>query len=239
VIGADGAGSSVRRSLDIGFEGTSYEDRFLVLSIDFPLEDVIPGIAWVNYVSDPDEWLVLLKTPHIWRVLFPVAPSEVATAGTTPEMRRRLGRVAPEAADAPITDSAVYTVHQRVATTFLKERVLLAGDAAHVNSPIGGMGMNSGIADAFSAASAVAGAIELGGMEGLDDFAETRRSFAREYVQVATRRNTENLGLKDPATMKRRYDELRAIASDPERSLAYLAASCLISDRVPAQAETR
>ena len=71
VIAADGARSAVRRSLGVEFEGFTYAELFLIASTDFPFENTLTDIAYVNYIADPLEWLVLLRVPGLWRVLVP------------------------------------------------------------------------------------------------------------------------------------------------------------------------
>ena len=74
VLGADGANSQVRQTAGFSFEGMTYPERFLVASTTEDLESILPGISAVNYVFDPTEWLVLLRTPEHWRILFPTDP---------------------------------------------------------------------------------------------------------------------------------------------------------------------
>jgi 3-(3-hydroxy-phenyl)propionate hydroxylase len=74
VIGADGARSAVRRSLGVEFDGFTYPELFLIASTDFPFERTLTDIAYVNYIADPLEWLVLLRVPDLWRVLVPARP---------------------------------------------------------------------------------------------------------------------------------------------------------------------
>ncbi|MEV6968230.1 NAD(P)/FAD-dependent oxidoreductase [Hamadaea sp. NPDC051192] len=155
LIAADGAHSAVRRSLGVPFEGLTYPERFLVASTVEDLPAMLSGLAEVNYVFDPVEWSVLLRTPDHWRVLLPVAdevPDEAALAG----MDARLRLVADPGRPWRVAHASIYRVHQRVAATFRSGRVLLAGDAAHVNNPLGGLGMNSGIHDAVAYADALA-----------------------------------------------------------------------------------
>ena len=76
VIGADGASSAVRKSLGCTFDGMTYADRYLVVSTPYELSDHMPDLSYVNYVSDPDEWMVLLRTVDLWRALFPVSDDE-------------------------------------------------------------------------------------------------------------------------------------------------------------------
>ena len=71
VVAADGARSAVRRSLGVEFDGFTYAELFWIASTDFPFEQTLTDIAYVNYIADPNEWLVLLKVPGLWRVLVP------------------------------------------------------------------------------------------------------------------------------------------------------------------------
>jgi 3-(3-hydroxy-phenyl)propionate hydroxylase len=64
LIGADGAGSSVRKALGVPFEGHTYSERFLIVSTPVDMREQVPGIAEVNYVADPEEWLFILRTPE-------------------------------------------------------------------------------------------------------------------------------------------------------------------------------
>ena len=91
VVAADGAASAVRKSLGLGFDGMTYEDRYLVLSTPFEMADHLADLAYVNYISDPDEWLVLLRTRDLWRALFPVGDDETdAEALSNDSAQRRL-----------------------------------------------------------------------------------------------------------------------------------------------------
>lgn len=225
LIGADGASSAVRKSLDIEFEGVTYAERFLIASTPVDLSAQLPGIAEVNYVSDPREWLFILRTPDSWRVLWPVPP-EISTEDALSDaaVQEHLTGVAPYPGGYPVVDRQLYSVHQRVAATFRTGRVLLTGDAAHVNSPIGGVGLNSGIHDAVDLVRRLA---RLQAGEGdedreLDAFADRRRRVAIEYVQADTDRNTKRLKETDPERRRAGHDELRALAADPDAARAWL-----------------
>src|ERR1044071_4525103 len=151
VVAADGARSAVRRSLGVEFEGFTYPELFLIASTDFRFEDTLTDIAYVNYIADPNEWLVLLRVPGLWRVLVP-APENADRAQhlSDENLQQVLQRVVPRDVDYAIEHRSIYHVHQRVAKSFRTGRVLLAGDAAHINNPLGGMGMNGGMHDAFN-----------------------------------------------------------------------------------------
>lgn len=230
VVGADGASSAVRRSLGVEFEGMTYPERFLVVSTTEDLEAALPGIADVNYVFDPEEWLVLLRTPEHWRILFPTdpdTPDEVETA--TERVRERLRGVADLGRDWQLLHSSLYRVHQRVAAQFRVESTLLVGDAAHVNNPLGGMGMNSGLHDAVLAAGALA-RLMLGTatLEELDTVLAQRREVATSYVRTVTHDNWKQLRESDEDARARRHEELRALAADPVAARAYLLRTSMI-----------
>ncbi|MEV0562973.1 NAD(P)/FAD-dependent oxidoreductase [Dactylosporangium sp. NPDC050588] len=222
LIGADGANSAVRRSLfGDAFEGITYPDRFLVGSTDEDLAALLPGIADVNYLFDPVEWLVLLRTPDHWRVLLPTPPDTPDDLEKARLPERLLG-VADPGRPWRVAHTTLYRVHQRVAESFRVGRVLLAGDAAHINNPLGGMGMNSGIHDAVLLAKAV--------MTGDDDVitgtADARRAVARDYVQKTTHGNWEKLRSGGASAYAA---ELRALAADPAAARAYLLRSSMIA----------
>jgi 2-polyprenyl-6-methoxyphenol hydroxylase-like FAD-dependent oxidoreductase len=102
--------------------------------------------------------------------------------------------------------------------------VLLAGDAAHVNSPVGGVGLNSGIHDAMDAAVRLA-RITHDGADAARELAEydrVRRSVAVEYVQADSQRNTDRLRETDEGVRRRHRDEMRALAADPDRCRSYV-----------------
>jgi 3-(3-hydroxy-phenyl)propionate hydroxylase len=230
VIGADGAHSAVRESLGVDFEGMTYPDLYLVTDTLYPLDKALPGLSLVNYLSDPEEWLAILHTSTNWRVLMPVSPA-VAQTGK-PERAfvvERLQGVVPDIAADDALQWSIYDVHQRVAASFRVGRVLLAGDAAHINSPLGGMGMNCGIHDAFFLAPRLARAFRDHETDGLDEFATTRRGVAIQFVREDTHRNAQNLALKDPAARARRDAELRAASQDPVRAREYLLRSSMLT----------
>ncbi|ROO88527.1 3-(3-hydroxy-phenyl)propionate hydroxylase [Actinocorallia herbida] len=219
LIGADGAGSRVRKALNVPFEGITYPERFLVASTEEDLEALIPGIAAVNYVFDPEEWLVLLRTPDHWRVLFPT-PEDTPDEMELARLPERLRGVADT--EWKVAHSTLYRVHQRVAADFRTGRAVLIGDAAHVNNPLGGMGLNSGVHDAVAVSAA------LGDVSALDAACAKRRDVARSYVQKITHSNWEQL--RNPEAHKA---GLRELAADPVRARAHLLRTSMIASLRP------
>ncbi|MEV6162059.1 NAD(P)/FAD-dependent oxidoreductase [Streptomyces sp. NPDC052052] len=237
LVAADGAHSAVRRSLGVGFDGMTYPERFLVASLDEDLTDELPDLAPIAYVMDPDEWLVLLRTPDHWRILLPT-PEGTSDESELARLEQRLAQLrADMGADRHwrVAHASLYRVHQRVAAGFRQGRVLLCGDAAHVNNPLGGMGMNSGIHDAVLLGAALAALVngEPGANAALDAAAEDRRACALTYVGAQTHRNWERLRVRDPEARASLLAELRATAADPTRARSALLRSSMIASLRP------
>ncbi len=231
LVSAEGARSIVRKDLDIEFEGFTYSD--LTLNIEVAYDFRRHGYAERNYISDPVEWSNLFHwkgPPDRWRVHFPVEASQDQEAACRPEaLQARLQAFLPTGRDFDIVGSNLYTVHQRVAKKFRGGRAILAGDAAHVNSPIGAMGMNSGVHDAFNLADKLVRILH--GRESdeiLDRYERQRRHVAIQHTQAQTIRNKRLLAEKDPEVRKRSQDELRRIAEDPAQARDFLLRASLI-----------
>ena len=224
LIGADGAWSAVRRGLGIDFEGFTYPERFLVVSTDFEFADHLPHLSYVNYCSDPLEWCVLLRVPTLWRVLFPTRPEESDEHVMSDEaVQARLQNLVPMPGAYSTQHRTLYKVHQRVARQFRQGRVLLAGDAAHINNPLGGMGMNGGVHDAFNLCAKLLAVLQEGqAQDSLDRYERQRRTIAIEYINASTARNKREIEERDPVLRRRTQDELRQVAANPVSAKAYL-----------------
>ena len=231
LVSAEGARSIVRKDLDIEFEGFTYPDRTLNIEVAYDFRR--HGYTERNYISDPDEWSNLFHwkgPPDRWRVHFPTAPDADEAALTQPEaLQARLQRFLPIGKGFNIVGSNLYVVHQRVAKKFRAGRAILAGDSAHVNSPIGAMGMNSGIHDAFNLAEKLVGILRgKADADILDRYERQRRHVALQHTQAQTMRNKRLLTEKDPAVRRKNHDELRRTAEDPKLARAFLLRSSLI-----------
>jgi 3-(3-hydroxy-phenyl)propionate hydroxylase len=230
VIAADGARSAVRRSLGVEFEGFTYAELFWIASTDYPFEKKLTDIAYVNYIADPQEWLVLLRVPGLWRVLVPAPEhSDREQLLSDEHMQSMLQRVVPRSEPYHIAHRSIYHVHQRVAKTFRQGRVVLAGDAAHVNNPLGGMGMNGGIQDAFNLADKFKDIWAGADDRLLDRYDRQRRTVAVEAVQQQTHRNQQIISERDPETRKKSLETMRRTGADKQAAREYMLRSSMIA----------
>ena len=216
LIGADGGRSRVREALGIRLEGFTWPERFLVASTPFDFAQAMPGLADVSYFADPEEWFFLLRVRDVWRAMFPARPEESeADILSDASIERRLQRVHAKSARYEIAHRTLYSVHQRVAETYRRARVFLAGDAAHLNNPLGGMGMNGGIHDAFNAAEKLAAVIRgEKPLEELERYERQRRPVALEYVNTITIANKRNLEMSDAEEQRRWRAQLARAMAD-------------------------
>jgi 3-(3-hydroxy-phenyl)propionate hydroxylase len=220
----------VRQLLGVEFEGFTYPELFLIASTDFRFENTLTDIAYVNYIADPQEWLVLLRVPDLWRVLVPAPEnSERAKLLSDESLQGVLQRVVQRAEPYNIAHRSTYQVHQRVARSFRHGRVLLAGDAAHINNPLGGMGMNGGIQDAFNLAEKLKQIWAGGDDRSLDRYDRQRRIVAVEAVQAQTHRNRQIISERDPTVRKKALEEMRRVAGDKIAARDYMLKSSMIA----------
>jgi len=234
MIGADGGRSTVRKMLDIEFEGYTWPERFLVLTTSFDFAAAI-GCSYRSYISDPDQWGNLFKIAGDdqrgrWRAVFPVhADLSDESALAEDEAQTRLNRLLPREEPYTLLHRNLYRVHQRVAASFRKHRVFLAGDSGHVNNPIGGLGLNCGIHDALELADTLS---EVGDFAtsatSLDRYERRRRTLNIEFVQQQTVANKKRLEEKDPVARAQNLRELAQSAADPVRHRAFLMRSSLL-----------
>ena len=230
LVGADGARSAVRKATGIGFEGQTIPELYLTCSTTFQYQEAMPDLTNIAYISDPEEWFVLLRTTSVWRLLLPTdanEPEEVMLSDA--RIQQRMQEVLPKAGDYEIRHRTAYRVHERVAERYVSGRILLAGDAAHVNNPLGGMGMNGGIHDAFNLAGKLAQVWRGADASLMGRYERQRQKVARDVVQQQALRNRATLNQRDPAVRRASLDELRATAEDPARHKEYLMRTSMIA----------
>jgi 3-(3-hydroxy-phenyl)propionate hydroxylase len=230
LVSCEGARSIARKDLGLAFEGFTYPERTLNIEVAYDFRQ--HGYTERNYISDPVEYSNLFHwkgPPDRWRIHFPTATHDEEDALTRPDaLQARLKRFLGIDRDFEIRGCNLYTVHQRVAQKFRLGRVVLAGDAAHVNSPIGGMGLNSGVHDAFNLADKLARILHGEADETLlDRYERQRRHVAVQHIQAQTIRNKRLLEERDPAVRRRNHDELRRQAENPVLARKFLLRSAL------------
>lgn len=234
LIGCDGGRSTVRKALDIAFEGYTHPERFLILTTSYDLGTMYPGCTR-NYLSDPEDWFSIFKVSGdgagpLWRVLSATRPEQTDDELMNPEATEaRLQRFLPKDGPYPIVHRNLYNVHQRVAASFRMGRVFLAGDSAHVNNPLGGLGLNFGIHDAVELTTLLGQVIRNEAPESvLDQYDRNRRPLNIEFVQQQTIANKRRLEEKDPNARARDFEQLRRTADDPAAHRAYVRRASLI-----------
>ena len=189
MLGCGGGRSQVRKSMNVEFEGFTYDERFLILSTRYDFEPF--GYALTNYIADPEQWCALFKVPGhdgkgMWRVVFPVDnTTPVEALYEEANVQRLIQGFHKIDGDYTVAHRNVYQVHQRVASCYRDRRILVAGDAAHINNPLGGMGMNFGFHDVFNLVEKLARIWFEGASEDLLDLYDRRfRNLASPLIQA-------------------------------------------------------
>ncbi|MGE0744165.1 MAG: FAD-dependent oxidoreductase [Rhodospirillales bacterium] len=234
VVGAEGVRSVVREAMGVSFEGFTWPETFLIVSTTYDFEP--HGFTYATYIADPVEWVMLFKVPGfnpppLWRMALPSDPMRPRDEIMDPEViQRRMQAFLPRPGGYDLVHRNTYRVHQRVAGAFNKGRLLIAGDAAHVNNPLGAMGLNGSVHDAVNLADKLA-PVWHGHAEPdtLDRYTRQRLPAQLDYVQQITIRNKRLVEEKDPAVKKQRQDELRRLATDRAAHYRYVLDSSMIS----------
>jgi 3-(3-hydroxy-phenyl)propionate hydroxylase len=201
------------------------------VSTPFDFRAVIPDLVAVSYVTDPQRWHFLLQIPGLCRAMFPIAAHESDELALSPDFAQTLmATVVPGISDYEIAHVTLYKVHQRVAKTFALGRAFLVGDAAHINNPLGGMGMNGGIHDAINLTARLVESWH-GTTTELERYDRQRRLVTLEYIEKQSIQNKRNL--ESDGTDFRR--NLMDIASDKKRTYDYLLRVSMIASLRRAQ----
>ena len=234
LVAADGGKSVIRKQTGVAFEGFTWPEQFLVVSTAYDFAQ--HGFAMNAYISDPVEWAAIFKVPHdgppgLWRIAFPCDPEVSDEEHLKPlNVERRMQAFLERNVPYEIRYKSIYRVHQRVADNWRKGRVLLAGDAAHLNNPLGGFGLNSGIHDAINLAEKL-GKVWRGEADEtlMDVYVRQRRNATIEQVQAMSIRNKKLLEERDPVVQRQHVAEMVAIANDPLRCREHLLSTSMIS----------
>ena len=224
LIGADGANSIVRRAQNIAFDGFTWGERFLVITTPADVAAERPAVTAVSYWADPIRWHFFLRIPDAWRIMIPVSPDVPDETVTSDEFAREmLTSILPTAETAPIFHTTLYRVHQRVAGNFRQGRTFLAGDAAHINNPLGGMGMNGGVHDALNLTALLGPVInDTASQSTMDAYDRQRRAVTLDAIQTGTIRNKRNLEAKTLEDRQAFKDEITSALASRDSKRAFL-----------------
>ena len=245
LVGADGSHSAVRKALGIELDGFTYPYPTTVVATPFKFEDHFPGLAPVTYWSGPTGRLSMIRTPDIWRIAMttPLEGVDISSddRGSISEPTQDfivaidllLSRIpGVSLADLELKQYEVYRSHQRIAREFSVDRVALAGDAAHLTTTNGGMGLNSGVQDAAALVKALEAAIALNGSGPISQYAKERKEFCANFLQPTTTTNHKTVDNPDYEARKSRLTELSADTNNPEIVKQVIARASMISELV-------
>jgi len=224
VIGADGAGSAVRKALGLSFDGMTWPERFVATNLRHDFES---GGYWQSTMVVDDQWgavIVKITRDGLWRCTFmeDAALPEATYLERIPEAYRHL---LPGRGGHDLVQSSPYKMHQRCAESFRRGRVLLAGDAAHVTNPTGGFGLTTGLFDAFALWPTLAAVILDGADPALLDTwaAERLRIFLdKTSPQACAYKDFVFHACGGGARLEERLEGMRAMVRDPDVRLQRL-----------------
>ena len=236
VIAAEGANSILRRKTNIDLEGFTYPEKFVTLSTTYPIEQHFDGLSNVNYIADQEAWVLLLRTPDYWRVLVPAPENSTDEHLLSDKFKDHVLRDVTRTKRTIASEHRViYRIHQRVARHYRVGRVLLAGDAAHLNNPLGGFGMNSGIHDAWNLCGKLDQILNLGADPSLLDLYEKQRqTVTRDFIQTQSIKNKRRMEQDDEEWLRQDREEIRRICNDNELRRKYLLSQALFASLVDA-----
>ncbi len=230
VVGADGARSVVRNELNFPFEGQTYPETTILVTTAFHFEDHLPGLSDINYVWSPTGTFSLLHLPKIWRCsLYQEAGETVEQAIQPSSIERKLQKIMPQDQPYVVDEIRPYRLHMRIVDDYRKGRVVLAGDAAHLNSPSGGMGMNGGLHDAYFLTEAFANIFKGGPLELLDLYTRQRLPVARDQILTQADANRKRMQERNPEKRREIFEELRRTANDRQKCYEFLLRSSMIA----------
>ena len=230
LVGADGSRSLVRQAMGLSLEGETFPETTILATTTFAFEDHLEGLSNVSYCWTAGGNFSLLKVPGRWRVsIYPDEGVPLEDQLTPEAIEAALQRIVPRDGAYDVLESRPYRVHQRIVPSYVAGRMALVGDAAHLNSPSGGMGLNGGIHDAFELTAALVAILRDG--EPLDRLAlydRRRRPIAREQILAQAGRNRARMRNKDPQARRAILADLQAVAADAERLKDHLLRSSMI-----------
>jgi 3-(3-hydroxy-phenyl)propionate hydroxylase/6-hydroxy-3-succinoylpyridine 3-monooxygenase len=217
VIGADGGRSTVRETLGLSMDGMTWPERFVATNIRF---DFARHGYWdANWRIDPQYGNIVMKLDetNLHRCTFSEDASLPET-GIVERIRAYFDAVLPGDKQYELVQYSPYRMHQRTVSSMRVGRVVLAGDAAHITNPTGGMGLTSGLFDSYVLYEALAAVIQGEvGDEVLDRYSEERRRvFMEQASPQASAFKKLVYNCTDPDELARHVAGLRAMSKDKD-----------------------
>jgi len=230
LIAADGGGSTVRTNLGLSFEGETYATTSLTVATRFDFDAHLKDLLGVNYFWSDNGPFSLFHAKDTWRSGYSPPHGVSDEEALNPEaVQAHLKRIVFRGEPYEIISARAYRVHQRVVNHFRNGRVLLAGDAAHLNSPTGGFGMNSGVHDAINLAEKLFQVLQGASDELLDLYSRQRKAAAVEDIQATADANYKRLREKSPTRRKQIMRDMQEITSNKQRMRDFLLKTSMIA----------
>ncbi|UZE25899.1 FAD-dependent monooxygenase [Pseudomonas sp. B21-056] len=216
VIGCDGARSTIRKLLDLSFDGHTWPTRFVATNVycNFTKHGYCPA----NIMLDPIDGGVVMSLgkPDFWRVTY-AEDGTLAPETHRERIMQRYARIMPKDEPFELVASNPYTIHQRAASSFRVGRTLLAGDAAHATNPLGGLGLTGGLWDGMILADLLAAVLRNESKDDvLDQWAIERKRVFWEVASAGASENKRMVEEKDPIQRRLDMERLQATADNPE-----------------------
>jgi len=228
LIGADGAHSVVRRCLGFALDGFTYEHSTTLITTPFRFEDHIPELVGANYTWT---WLdagSMFRLRDEWRCTFYPRPGEPDVELSDEVIESRMQGILECPQPYAVHEKRTYKIHQRIVPDYRQGRIVLAGDAAHVTPPTGGLGMNGGIHDAMNLADKLVRVVNGESDDLLGLYTRQRRPVAQAEILAQSHQNRIRMQLWDPEQRKQVMAHMRGIAADPARTKAMLLRTSMI-----------
>lgn len=231
VVGCDGARSEVRKAIGQALKGETYPETTVLATTTTPFEDRIDGLSGVNYIWMGHGTYSLLHLPDLWRCSFHPKPGQTAEQAATPEaVQAAIAEILGEDPPFDVREVRPYRVHARIVDDYRRGRIVLAGDAAHLNSPKGGMGMNGGLHDAWNLSDKLFRILHRGASTDLLDlYTRQRRPIAAEEIIAQADQNRKRMNETDPAKRRAHLARLQETAEDPDEARTFLLRSSMIT----------
>ena len=230
LVGADGAHSIVRKTIEQNLDGKTYPETTLLVTTRFPFEEHLEGLSNVSYCWTDGGNFSLLKVPGRWRVsIYPKEGVPLDEQLSDAQVEATLQGIVAQDAPYEVIEKRPYRVHQRIVDNYVSGRAVLVGDAAHLNAPSGGMGLNGGIHDAFELADALTDIFHGGaGAARLGLYDRRRRPIARDQILAQADANRARMRERDMGARREILAGLQAICADPVRLHAHVLRSSMI-----------